>query len=272
MALLQKVKTEIHCFNSPADLQRYKEIVRLRDYLEYKLRLQEYNATLEDANGNAEQQRAQYIKAKLDEFDNAEKSRAEEEKWGWSPLYHIFKEWPLSSAPNSPWAHTQEEWVGIENSLLQNVSIDPLSLELECPHIVRAFLVLFRNMHGHTRPLPHPAAGLTLDYILDFAVDSEKSVALTNVVHNLATSGWTFFPGINYANDNFSNMHSDTVALLGYEPKKQVAVVEKIRAFLGRVAHRVVSDMVRMGRSSELRDVWFADEVLEQHRAKCNEV
>ena len=156
--------------------------------------------------------------------------------------------------------------------MLENVSAEPLSLELECPHILRAFLVLFRTLHGHTRPLPHPDVGLTLDYILDFAVDNEKSVALTNVVHNLATTSWALFPGIQSAVYNYSNLHSDIVALLGYEPNRQVAVVEKIRAFIGRVAHRAVSDMVRLQRSSEIEDMWFADHVTEQRRTKCNEV
>ena len=272
MAVLQKIKSEIRCFNSTSDVQRYEELMRLKEYLDYRLCLQEYEANIAAKYGNAEELRAEYIKAKLDKFDTAERSRAEEEKWGWSPLYQIFKEWPLSKAPSSPWAHTQEEWVQIETLLLEDVSTEPLSLELECPHIVRAFLVLFKDLHGHSRPLPHPAVGLTLDCILDFAVDSEKSVALTNVVHNLATIGWAFFPDIHSVVDSYSNLHSDTVALLGYEPKKQVAVVEKIRAFIGRIAHRSISDMVRMGRSSELKDMWFADEVPEQRRTKCNEV
>ena len=55
--------------------------------------------------------------------------------------------------------------------------------------------------------------------------------------------------------DNFSRLHSDTVALLGYEPKKQVAVAEKIRAFIGRMPHRVVCDLIRMQQSSELEDM-----------------
>ena len=216
--------------------------------------------------------RSNYVKAKLDKFDTGEKIRAEEDKWGWSPLYHIFKEWPLSNFPNSPWAHTQEEWVRLEKTLLDNVSTEPLSLEVECPHILRAFLVLFRTLHGHTRPLPHSDVGLTLDNILAFASDNDKFVALTNVVHNLATIGWALFPGIQSMVESYSVLHLDTVALLGYDPKKQVAVVVKIRAFLGRLAHRAVSDMIRMQRSSELEDMWFAADVPEQRRTKCNEV
>ena len=132
---------------------------------------------------------------------------------------------------------------------------------VECPHIVRAFLILFRSLHGHSRPLPHPNAGLTLEYIVDFAEDSEKSVALTNVVHNLAIVRRAFFPRIQSVVDNYNVLHSDTVALLGYEPKKQVAVVEKIRDYIGRVVHRVIADMVRMRRSSKLQYMWYGEQV-----------
>lgn len=253
-------------------MQRYEELMRLKEYLFYLMRIRVYESNLAAAHGNIAELRSNYVKGKLEEYDNAEKSRVEQEKWGWSPIYRILKEWPLPGIPSSPWAHSHEEWVEIEKTLLETVSTQPLSLELECPHIVRAFLVLFRTVHGHKCPLSHPDTGLTLQLILDFAVDREKSVALTNVVHNLELSGWATFPVINSVVDSYSNLHSDTVALLGYDPDKQVAVVEKIRSFVGRVAHRAISDMVRMQRSAELQDMWFSDDVSEQRRTKCNEV
>ena len=106
--------------------------------------------------------------------------------------------------PSSHWAHTHEEWIEIEKTLLKNVSTEPLSLELECPHIVRAFLIMFGTLHRHTRHLSHPGAGLTLQVILDFVVDNEKFVALTNVVHNLEASGWALFPSISSVVDSYS--------------------------------------------------------------------
>ena len=253
-------------------MQRYEELMHLKDYLSFKIQTREYEAEVAAANGNVAELRSAYVKDKLDEFDNAEKSRAEEEKWGWSPLYRIFQKWPLPNFRKSPWMHTQDEWEEIEKLLLENVATEPLSLELECPHIVKAFLVLVRTLHGHTRPLPHPFLGLTVQDILDFAIDKEKSVALTNVVHGLATTGWALFPGIREVTDTFSNLHTDTVALLGYDPDKQVGVVERINAFIGRVADRALSDMVQMQRSSELEDMWFAVDVPEQRRAKCDQV
>lgn len=272
IALVEKIKAQVRCFNSPSDVQRYEELMRLKDYLNYKMRIRVYEANVAAAHGNIAELRSKYVQDKLEKYDNAEKIRIEQEQWGWSPIYRILKEWPLHAFPSAPWAHTQEEWVEIEKTLLENVSTQPLSLEVECPHIVRAFSILFRTLYGHTRPLSHPDAGLTLQCILDFAVDREKSVALTNIVQNLEASGWALFPGLDSVVDSFTNLHSDTVALLGYEPEKQVAVVEKIRSFVGRVAHRAISDMVRMQRSAELEDMWFKDNVSEQRRTKCNEV
>ena len=92
MAVLQNIKNQTRCFNSPSDVQRYEELMRLKDYLEYRIRTREYEAKLAAANGNAEELRSNYVKVKLDKFDTAEKNRVEQDKWGWSPLYRIFKE------------------------------------------------------------------------------------------------------------------------------------------------------------------------------------
>lgn len=119
------------------------------------------------------------------------------------------------------------------------------------------------TLHGHTRPLPHLDIGLTLQYILDFVMDNKKSIALTNVVHSLATMGWALFPSIHAVTDNFCNLHLDIVALLGYDPDKQVGVVDRIRAFIGRIAHKAISDIIRMQRSFVLEDMWFAIDVPE---------
>ena len=152
------------------------------------------------------------------------------------------------------------------------MSSEPLSLELVCPHILRVFLLHVRTLHGHSRPLPHHNLGPTFQYILDFALDNEKSVALTNVVQILPATGWTMFLGIHLAANTFGNLHSDTVSLLGYDPEKQVGVVEKIMSFLGRIAHRVVADMVQKQRTSLLHDMWFGSNVIKQQRVKCQEV
>jgi hypothetical protein len=206
MLLLEKIKTQVRCFNSPSTIQRYEELVRLKDYLNFRIQTREYETIVAAANENVTKLRNQFVQEKLNKFDIVEKNRAKYEQWGWSPLYHILKEWPLPNFRKFPWAHTKEEWVEIEKQLLENTSVEPLSLEHECPHIVRVFLVLVRTLHGHTRPLPHPTMGLTLQYIFDFVMDNEKSKAITNVVQNLATMGWALFPCIHTVADNFNNL------------------------------------------------------------------
>ena len=95
-------------------MQRYEELMRLKDYLNYILRIREYEASLAASHGNIVELRTKYVNEKLDKYDIAEKNREEQEKWGWSPIYRILKEWSLSNFRTSPWAHMQEEWVEIE--------------------------------------------------------------------------------------------------------------------------------------------------------------
>ena len=255
MVIIEKIKAQVRCFNSPSNIQRYEELICLKDYLNFKIQTREYEDIIVAAHENVAELRHQFVQEKLNKFDIAEKNRTEHQQWGWSPLYHIFKEWPLPNFHKSPYAHTQEEWVEIKKNMLKNASTEPMSLEHECPHIVRVFLVFVRTFHGHTRPLLHPTMGLTLQYMLDFAVDNEKFVAFTNVVNKIATIGWSLFPSILTVTDNFSNLHLDKIALLGYNREKKIGVVNKIRAFIGRIAHRAVIDMVRMQRYSELEDM-----------------
>ena len=143
-------------------MQKYEELMRLKNYLNYMMRTRVYEANLAVAHGNIAELRSKYINDKLEKYDNAEKNCVKHEKWGWSPIYRILKEWPMLTFQSSHWVRTQEEWVEINKTLFENVSTEPLSLELECPHIVRAFLIMFGTLHGHTRHLSHPDAGLTL--------------------------------------------------------------------------------------------------------------
>lgn len=46
--------------------------------------------------------------------------------------------------------------------LLEDIKNEPLSLEHECLHILRAFLYLVRTLEGFSSPLSHPNRGLDL--------------------------------------------------------------------------------------------------------------
>ena len=154
------------------------------------------------------------------------------------PFFQIFKKWPFPNFPAAPWEHIEVEWVEMSAVLLENTKFDPLSLETECFHILRALLSLVRTLEGYKRPLALPSKGLHLQYILDIARSQDYFVALSMIVQGLPHTGWLAFPGIYGAVDTFSELHADTVALLGYDHSNQVTVVEKIEAFVGRTAHR----------------------------------
>ena len=147
-----------------------------------------------------------------------------------------------------------------------------LSLETQCPHILRALLSLVRTLEGYKRPLAHPSKGLDLQFILDIAHSKEPSVALSMIVQGLPHTGCLAFPGICGALDTFSELHADIVALLGYDHSNQVVVVEKIQAFVGRMAHRSVADMLRTHHEEELALMWYNADNTEQEREKCEEV
>lgn len=174
-----------------------------------------------------------FVQDKLNKIEIAGKIRLEHQKWAWSLVLCIFKEWPLPNFHKSPCANMEHKWVEIETILLENANIEPLSLEVECPHILIVFFILVRTLDRYKGPRAHHAIGLTLQYILDLTRGNNKSAALTNVVQSLLAMGGALFPRIHTTVDIFSNLHSNRVALLGYDPSKQVGVVERIRAFLG---------------------------------------
>ena len=270
--LIDRIKGQVRCFKCNSDVQRYEELKNLKDYLHYRIARKEYEAKVAAAAVSFEDFRRNHVQSELNKFDNAEKARQEACKWGWSPLYQIFKKWPLMNYSPGPWEHTEDEWVEMSAVLLENVKLDPLSLENECPHVLRAIMYLVRTLEGHKRPLAHPTNGLGLEYLLDLARSKDHSVSLTMVVQNMPSMGWMSFPGILDAVEPFSALHSDVVALLGYEPSKQVEVVDKIQSFLGKMAHRAVADMVRMHRLTELADLWYNDDLSKQRQQTCDEV
>jgi hypothetical protein len=72
--------------------------------------------------------------------------------------------------------------------------------------------------------------------------------------------------------DIFSELHADTIALLGYDHLNQVTVVEKIQAFVGRMTHRQVVDMVRMHHDDQLAQMRSKADTTKQKRENCEDV
>ena len=53
----------------------------------------------------------------------------------------------------------------------------------------------------------------------------------------------------------FSSLHLNILTLLRYDLEKQTKVVENIRTFVGRIAHRAQADLAIMHRTTELADM-----------------
>lgn len=113
-------------------------------------------------------------------------------------------------------------------------------------------LYLVRTLEGYKRPLAYPTKGLDFKYMLDLAQGNDYSIALFMVVHSLPHKGWGAFSCIHEALDTFNEFHTYTVALLGYDPSNQIKVVEKIQAFIKRMTHIFVANMVQMHHDEQL--------------------
>lgn len=270
--LLDRMKAQVRRIKRESHMQSYEELKNFKDYLHYRVKQREYEAKVAAVQAQCENFCRNYVDAELRKFDLAKKEEEEVSRWSWSPLYHIFKKWPLRNFKDGPWDHTDIEWREMSTILLESTKNEPLSLEHDCPHILRVFSHLVRTVEGFNRPLSHPTRGLDLEYMLELARDKNHSVALTKIAQSLPTTGWINFPGIYDATDNFEDLFLDVVALLKYGTSKQMEVIEKIQSFIGRMAHRAVADMVRMHRQSVLADMWFNDSITKQRQEKCEEV
>lgn len=74
-------------------------------------------------------------------------------------------------------------------------------------------------------------------------------MALTNIVHIFLATGWTFFLGTRSDVDTYIIFHWDIVTLCGYDPTKQCVVVQKIKSFKGRIAHKAMMDTTKNSRT-----------------------
>ena len=50
-------------------VQRYEELVKLKNYLQYKICLREFEESIAVVNGNVEELRKQYVEKQLHQFD-----------------------------------------------------------------------------------------------------------------------------------------------------------------------------------------------------------
>lgn len=109
-------------------------------------------------------------------------------------MYNVLKHYPLQIGPQCPWLYTKEK---LQNILveLQNES-DPFSLEMECPHIIRALKLFCRVAFGRLHPLVHLTCGLTQRNILHYCRELGHSIHLIIIVQDVVDYDFAWFPKI----------------------------------------------------------------------------
>lgn len=240
-------------------MDRMQELKNLKLYLEYLKKKSEYEDSIKNAHSSLEARRVEYVRQKVTEFKNEELMKAEDDIWGWSPLFTLLKDIVPSSAPQRPWSHTEEEWAAILVALQEEDVGQPLSLEDECPHIVRALKMFFRATYGRRAPITHPKTGLSKTKLIDIGKDQQLSQRLTVCYYDITNSGWLAFPNMSLAKQGIEECEQDMACLLGYSDGPQDRVLGKIAAFINRLARRAVLDAHRAGLNNHLANMWYKE-------------
>ena len=196
--------------------------------------------------------------------------------WGWSPFFKILSKEIAPGVPTRPWKHTQEELHVILFVLQADVKGEPMSLELDCPQIVRAQKLYGRISFGRCLPISHPITRMTKRNMLAIAKDDVESKPLSACAQDVVDIGWAFFPCIfGRICAPIRRCWGDMLGLMGFEGWNQDDVLETIETFLNRVARRAIVDLHQSGKySAELPAMWWrtVSDDPAALRAHCNEV
>jgi hypothetical protein len=255
---------------------RNAELAKLEQYLIYIREKAQYVSKRLNAEVALEDRRRSYIVGQLQLFDRERAMRVEDTDWGWSPLFRILSKEISPGVPTRPWKHTQEELHDILSTLQADMKGEPMSLELDCPHIVRALKLYRRISFGRCSPISHPITGMTRRNMLAIAKDDVESKRLSACAQDVVDIGWALFPCIfGGICAPIRRCWGDMLGLMGFEGWNQDDVLETIEIFLNRVARRAIVDLHRSGKySAELAAMWWrtGSDDPAALRAHCNEV
>jgi hypothetical protein len=121
----------------------------------------------------------------------------------------------LDSSPLWPWAHTQNEFDVLLRALQDLVDTEVVSLDHECPSIIRALKMFSRIHQGRHVPICHPKFSLTIKKLQSIAKDSTLGKHLSTFSQDVVDSGWLCFPGITSVEEDVSQCNLDVNGLLG---------------------------------------------------------
>lgn len=133
---------------------------------------------------------------------------------------------------------------------------DSLTLEEDYPQVVLVLKLFMKNMYGRTRPLAHPSRGLILEFLSFLARDKDCSTTINVVVQELERFAWIYFLDLVGSESKLESFNYDIVVLLDHELIQHEAIATKIEAFVGRIAHKAVRDMILMKKHKELAAMW----------------
>ena len=149
---------------------------------------------------------------------------------------------------------------------------DSLTLERDCPQIILVLKLFMKNMYGRTRPLAHPLRGLISEFINSLAREKNYSTAINVAQQELERFAWIYFPDLIGSECKSESLNSDIDGLLDFELIQHEATAMRIEAFVGRIAHRVVRDMIYLKKDEELAAMWHESKTSSQTKADAEEV
>ena len=110
-ALASSLRVQLKCFQQkpPLDDIIDAELQQSQKCLIFKLARTTYDEAQVRAVAKLEAMRRAIVAEALRNFDNQEKHANAFKVWGWSPLFHIFKLWPVPNIVERPWEHTEHK-------------------------------------------------------------------------------------------------------------------------------------------------------------------
>ena len=88
--LVDKIKAYIMCFKNDNNMQRYHELKNVKTNIHYRIAHGEYETKITAKTLIFEDFRRKHVKAELNKFNRAEKSKQKILRWRWSPLFQVF--------------------------------------------------------------------------------------------------------------------------------------------------------------------------------------
>lgn len=236
---------------------RVTELKRLSEFLQYKKQARGYE---EYKVAAVQEFRELYLRKALEDFESLERASIDEENdWSWSPLYQTLLRDPPIGGPQRPWKHTSTELEEIMRVFAEEVGENKSTLEVECPHVVRALKLYMRMTEGRGVPLAHPVQGMTRARLLEIARDGVESRRLSVCAQDLVDIGFAYFPcTFGKTKEPTYTSCSDMVALMGFQGWRQDVVLQKIEDFMKKIARRALVDLWRMqDHRLEVAAMWY---------------